>query len=272
MPKHGELLVAILNNHLDFSIARDEHWYRIPVISVEKWLKEHWPPKWLAFYQTKVFGSKAHTIHYYARVLDIRMAYRWQLFADLPRDAKSMKKYFQIKIEPLRQLPKPILSRRYRRIVFIPTTWSKFIKAVEINDLYDESPLEDRLWAIFKRWKISAERQEFVKMNEQTYTLDFAIYCATGKVDIETDGDRWHANPEKAGRDNLRDNALESQGWKVLRFTTGQINEKMSNYTLPTIVKTINSLGGIDEGKNLVRRIDLNTPGSTFQYGFFDKK
>jgi hypothetical protein len=32
------------------------------------------------------------------------------------------------------------------------------MQALEINDLYDESPLEDRLWAEFKRLQISAER------------------------------------------------------------------------------------------------------------------
>lgn len=43
--------------------------------------------------------------------------------------------------------------------MFIPTTWEKFVNAVEINDLYDESSLEDQLWAQFKRLEISAERQ-----------------------------------------------------------------------------------------------------------------
>jgi hypothetical protein len=30
MTDRGEVLVAILNNVLDFKIARDKHWYRIP--------------------------------------------------------------------------------------------------------------------------------------------------------------------------------------------------------------------------------------------------
>ena len=53
MTSRGEVLVAIINNHLDFAIAREKHWYRIPVSSKEKWLKDRWPPKWLALYQTK---------------------------------------------------------------------------------------------------------------------------------------------------------------------------------------------------------------------------
>jgi hypothetical protein len=53
---------------------------------------------------------------------------------------------------------------------------------VEINDLYDESPLEDRLWVEFKRVEIGAERQEFVEVKKRLYALDFAICCALGKI------------------------------------------------------------------------------------------
>ena len=31
-----QVLVAIINNEQDFAIARDHHWYRIPVRSAEK--------------------------------------------------------------------------------------------------------------------------------------------------------------------------------------------------------------------------------------------
>ncbi|MFQ5594005.1 MAG: hypothetical protein ACE5HA_07625 [Anaerolineae bacterium] len=72
MNTRGEVLVAIMNNLLDFAIARDHHWYRIPVRSVENLLKERWPPQWLAFYQTKVFGDEAYAAIYCTQVLDIR--------------------------------------------------------------------------------------------------------------------------------------------------------------------------------------------------------
>lgn len=52
--RRGELLVAIINNTHDWHYAYDDHWYRIPVSSVRKYLKDRWPPRWLAFYQTKV--------------------------------------------------------------------------------------------------------------------------------------------------------------------------------------------------------------------------
>jgi very-short-patch-repair endonuclease len=261
MARHGELLVAIMNNLLDMAIAREQHWYRIPVSSVRRWLKDRWPPQWLAFYQTKIFGDEAYSVRYYARVLTIQPAYRHELFPDQPRDERSLRRYHQLFLEPLQRLPEPIWSRRRRRIVFIPTTWEKFISAVEINDLSDESPLEDRLWALLQRWRIPAERQEWVQIAQNFYALDFAIYCTAGKIDVETDGDTWHSDPARIPLDNLRDNVLETVGWRVLRFNTPQIQEQGEQYCLPTVVENINRLGGTEEGQLVGRRFDVEAPG-----------
>ena len=261
MTRRGEVLVAIMNNPLDMAIAREEHWYRIPVGSAHKWLQGRWPPQWLAFYQTKVFGVEAYAVRYYTRVVDVRQAYRYELLPDQPRDGRSRQCYYQLILEPLRCLEQPILSRRWRRIVFIPTTWTKFTHAVEINDLYDESPLEDRMWAAMKQWQIPAERQEFVQVADRSYALDFAIYCAGGKIDVETDGDTYHTDPERVPEDNVRHNDLATAGWTTLRFNTPQINEQTEDYCLPRIVENINKLGGAEEGQLAGRRFDLDSGG-----------
>lgn len=216
-----------------------------------------------------MFGLEAHSVSYYARVTGIRKAYQWQLFPSEPVNEKSNRLYYQLALSPLKNLPNPILSRRWRRIVFIPTTWAKFMNALEINDLYHGSPLEDRLWAELKRHHIPAERQEFVTVEKQNYALDFAVYCAKANMDVETDGDTWHANPEAATQDNLRDNALEAVGWKVIRFTTHQIQEQTETCCIRTIAKTINKLEGVDKNGMAPRRIDLNADGA-YQLGLFD--
>jgi very-short-patch-repair endonuclease len=146
----------------------------------------------------------------------------------------------------------------------------KLLRATEINDLYDESPLEDLLWDELKQLGIRAERQEFLALGNQQYSLDFAVYCAAGKLVIQTDGDTWHANPERAAIDNVRANDLESAGWNLLRFSTKQINEQMSEYCLPKIVETVNGLGGVDEGGVVPRRIHLSSTESTYQPSLFD--
>lgn len=265
----GQVLVGILNNLEDFEIARDKGWYRIPVSSVEKLLKDRWPPEWLAFYHTKVFGRRAYTISYYTHVTGMRQVYRWELFPDRLDDAKAMHRYYQIRFDALQELPQAVVSSRWRRIVFIPTTLAKLTSATEINDLYDESPLEDQLWTALKRREISAERQEFVTVKSRAYALDFAIYCVTGKIDVETDGDTWHSDPARIPLDNQRDNDLETVGWRTLRFNTYQIQEQLEEDCLYTISENINRLGGIDDGRLIGRKIDPNAPDGVSQLRMF---
>lgn len=270
MSQRGEVLVAIMNKTLDFSILREQLWYRIPISSQVKWLKDKWPPKWVAFYQTKKFDQDAFTINYVGKVSSIQEVYRWELFPDEPKDNKSKQKYFKINFHSIERMKRPIISRRWRRIVFISTTWEKFSTAEEINDLYLESSLEESVWKEFKRWNIPAERQEYIEIGKKSYFLDFAIYCAKGNIAIEADGDFWHANPDKAKEDNLRDTDLKLSGWEVFHFTSLQIQEQMSDYCLPTVVKKINSLGGVEEGKTVPRKIDLNVPPGSYQPSLFD--
>jgi hypothetical protein len=80
----------------------------------------------------------------------------------------------------------------------------------------------------------------------------------------------WHANPERAGQDNLRDNDVKTAGWKVLRFNTHQIMEKMEEYCLPTIVENVGKLGGVEEGGVLPRQIDRHALDGIYQQGLFD--
>lgn len=270
-PKRGEVLVAVVPRPLDMSYAREQHWYRIPVEHAEKRLKQRWPPKWLALYQTKAFGAEAFAVHYYARVEKISIVARHELFPKEPRDEKAERQYYKISLAPLERLVRPILSRRLRRIVFIPTTMEKFTNAIEINDLYDESPLEDKLWAAMKRLGINAERQDYVRAGEKDYALDFAIYCAKGNIDVETDGDRWHIDAEKSRADNRRDNDLETQGWRTLRFSSQQIREELESYCVPTVTDNVNHLGGVQEvGKFMPRKIHPQAAKGIYQPSIFD--
>ena len=267
MLRPGEVLIAIMNNRRDLEIAREQHWYRIPVGSAKKYLRKRWEPEWLAFYQTKIFGSEAFSIGYYAQILCIQEVGRSELFPDEPPNEKSHKRYYKLNLSPLQKLQQPIASQRRRRITFISTTWNKFVTATEINDLYDESILEDRLWHELKTLQIDAERQESIKVKEKTYFLDFAIYCAQGKINIETDGDRWHSNRTRIVEDNRRDNDLETLGWRTLRFNTTHVQEAMGQYCIPTIVDNINELGGLgDTGRRFYPRLDRPTAdGFEFQ-------
>lgn len=270
MAYNGEVLIAILNKPLDLTIAREKGWYRIPMHSQEKWLKNTWPPQWLAFYQTKIFGTEAHSINYYAKVSAIKYVPRFQLFPDEPRNEKSDRRYYKLFIENLQPLPNPIPSRRHRRIIFIPTTLKRLMAAQDINDLYHGSPLEESLWAKFNRLNIPAEREEFITIQDDNFALDFAIYCVKGNLDVETDGDTWHHAPEQVDSDKHRDNLLNTVGWRVLRFTSHQIQEQMQDYCIDKVAENINRLGGIDTDRLIPRKIDPNAPPGTYQPSLFD--
>lgn len=266
MPRHGETLVAIMDDVLDFSILRTEHWYRIPVKNVEKWLKDCFPPVWIAFYQTKVFGEEGNAVNYVAKVKNVQKVPRRELFPREPKDYKSNQMYYKVTIGDLQRHPRPIISQKKRRIHFIPTTVEKFKTAEEINDLFDESPLEDLLWAELKKAEIPAERQMFIDIGKKRYALDFAIECKDGKIDIETDGNYHHTNPEDVQRDKHRQNDLATKKWGFLRFTTEDIHERMP-YCIDKTNQTIDGYGGLKIG-NRIRK--MSEPKDTFQLTFLD--
>lgn len=230
-----------------------------------------WPPQWLAFYQPKAFGAEAYAIHYYGRIRHIEQVPRRELFPNESLNPKSNLLYHRLWLENIEHLAQPIRSARWRRIVFISTTWRKFTRAVEINDLFDDGPLEDRLWAVLKSERIAAERQWKLMLAEARYFLNFALFCAKGHIDVETDGDTWHTDRQRVPQDNQRDNAVQAQGWHVLRFNTQQVKEWAVEYCVPQIKATINRLGGLsDEG--LVPRVFHNLPdGGATQLSLFDQ-
>jgi very-short-patch-repair endonuclease len=218
----------------------------------------------LAFYQPKAFGADAYRVRYYGEVDQIRVARRHELFPNEFPSAKSNQKYYRINLKNLEERDPPIISTRPRRLIFVPTTWFKFSNAEWINDLFDDSPLEDSLWTEFQKLEINAERQWRVYLKKSFYLLDFALHCNDGPVDIETDGDTWHSKVDRIALDNQRDNDLVSSGWHVLRFNTQQITKQLETYCLGKIQKMINKLGGLSE-EGLVPRIFYDTPGGMVQ-------
>jgi very-short-patch-repair endonuclease len=235
------VLVAFMPNQRDLNIAREQGWYRIPVRSAPQPMKFGW----LAFYQGReTFGEEAWTINYWAKVKSIKVVKRRDLLPDESSHPRADEDYYRIRIGELQRVPQPIVSRRQRFIVFISTTLAKFQRAEEINDLFHESPLEDEMWDGFKEERIEAERQWYLNVGKETYCLDFAIFCASGQVDVECDGDLWHSDPARIPQDNARDNTLTSSGWAVLRFNTKQITEELPT-CLWQVRETVNRYGGI---------------------------
>ncbi len=242
-----DFLIALMRDKRDFKIAQEQHWYRIPVKTkqtpksvIDKSLRH------IAFYHTKVFGPNAHSIRWYAEVKNISIVKRKELLPELPNDQNAEHDYYKIHFGELQARKQPIISRRPRRILFIPTTMSHFEHAHEINEVFYESPLEEEFWKALRNEKIEAERQYLFDEDGKRFCLDFALFCKARNIDVECDGDKFHLDEKDVKRDKKRNNILESFGWSVLRFTTDEI-QKSLNDAIKQIKKTINQLGGLQD-------------------------
>lgn len=257
-----DFLITLMNNQRDFKIAQERQWYRIPVKTkqvpksvIDKSLRH------IAFYQTKEFGPEAYRIRCYGEVKDITIVKRKALLPELPNDPKAEDDYYKIQFGELRVREAPIISRRPRRILFIPTTLRHFQNAHEINEVFYESPLEESFWKVLRGEKIEAERQYLVEEERKRFYLDFALFCKARNLDVECDGDRFHLDEQDVKRDKKRNNALESFGWSVLRFTTEEIQKNLAE-VVRQIKKTINQLGGLQDviEQNVFRYLDDGSP------------
>ena len=257
-----DFLIALMNNKRDFKIAQEQHWYRIPVRTkqtpksvIDKSLRH------IAFYHTKEFGQNACCIRWHGEVKNISIVKRKELLPELPNDPKAEHEYYKIQFGELQARVQPIISRRPRRILFIPTTMLHFEHAHEINEVFYESPLEEEFWKALRGENIEAERQYLFDEGKKRFCLDFALFCKSRNIDVECDGDKFHLDEKDVKRDKKRNNVLESFGWSVLRFTTEGILKNLDE-AIRQIKKTINHLGGLQDigDPKVFRYLDDGSP------------
>jgi len=241
------MLVAILKYKNDLGIALNKNWYRIPTRTKRTpiLVREN-RLEYIAFYQTSVYGNEAFKIQWFARVKNISVVKRNELFPEEPRNPKSKDEYFKIEIHKCEQLPKPIFSKRHRRMLFVNTTYERLVNSVEFNDLFIESPIEENLWEKLKKERIEAERQFMLQTKNKLYYLDFALFCKERNLDVECDGDEYHLSVDAVKYDKKRNNDLTKLGWVVLRYHTEQIKENIDNI-IGEVKETINRYGGLQQ-------------------------
>ena len=256
-----------MNNHRDLEIAKHQHWYRIPVRSADRFIPSLREMQYLAFYQTKTFNQDAYAVNYTAEIENLTRAKRIELLPDQPGHRNIEALYYKLEIAPLRRLLKPIRSQRLRRITFIPTTLEKLKGAVEINDLFHSSPLEDRIWEELKVAQIAAERQFEIREPGARYTLDFAIYCKDGsKINVECNGDAYHSTKAARDRDRKRNTYLTTHGWLVQRFGTDDIFEDLEG-CIAQIRQLVDLHGGPEDRRP---GYDLYRPNTDPQLKLFE--
>ncbi|MGQ9627445.1 MAG: hypothetical protein ACUVV0_11145, partial [Anaerolineae bacterium] len=225
LDRYATVLVAVMNNKRDFAIARDEGWYRIPVKNVPK--RAIGAPA-LAFYQTAAFGGEKWAVNYYALTTFWEVVKRRELFPDEPNHPRAEHEYYKVHLSPLQRLPRPIPSRRWRRITFIVTFWERLFQAEEINDLIHGTIWEEKLWAALRKAGIMAERRYEFWEGHQNYVLDFAIFCREGCVAVS------------CGEEGTLPRSLSGKG---LRFSPKEIQARLPE-CLKAVQEAIGAYGG----------------------------
>jgi hypothetical protein len=126
------VLVGVIRAQRDLRLARDDAWYRIPVL--------HWPrdvdTEIVAFFLSRAFGPLNGGIRYYAEMRGLELAYRRDLLPGETDHRRADEVYYRVALGPLIEKQPPILNPGRRRFAFITCTWERFASAQVIQDLY----------------------------------------------------------------------------------------------------------------------------------------
>jgi hypothetical protein len=193
MHPEDRVLVAVMTRPKDLEAAQDAGWYRVP----EKKAPRGVFFEYIAFYFTAAFGEQGYAVHYYARRLGHELVTRRDLLPEEPDHPQAEEPYYKLQLGPLQKREPPIVSRRWRRITFIHTTWDRFEAAEEINDLFAEGgEFVDRLYHALRDAGLYPERYYPVKESDVEYVASLAVPCRGGVLVVDVDsGSSTHAPP-----------------------------------------------------------------------------
>lgn len=123
------------------------------------------------------------------------------------------------------------LRKSNAKIVSISPARNKASK----NSAAIDSPPQRMLWeSVSARWLHAV--QEFRPIEGRKFRIDIAF--VEEKIAIEVDGWAYHGKHKSAhAKDRQRQNLLVANGWRVLRFTAGQIYADM-----PAVLAMIRSV------------------------------
>ncbi|MEN9609867.1 MAG: hypothetical protein RLZZ628_681 [Bacteroidota bacterium] len=241
------ILVAFMPDYADWNILHEQLWYRIPVNTAPAILRTG-DVEYIAFYHSAKFKEDLKwKVVKYGKIKQMSIVARTELFPEEPfMPQKSTSNYYKIEFETLLSLKHPFVSRRGHRISFIPTTAEQFWSGqTNLNTLFKGSPLEQKMVKIMDDLEIEYEREWVVVVEpKKKYRLDFVIFCKKRNIDVECDGNEFHTNIEQVQYDKTRNNELESHGWSVLRYTTKDLTENLSDIQ-KTLCKSIEQCGGM---------------------------
>ena len=130
------VLIVYMPSPADWCRVLEENWYRIPYNKAPQGFQA----EYYAFYFGKKFGDQKYGIHFFAPLKGHELVRRVDLLPDETDHPRAEDWYYKIQLDHVRELPRPILSQRWRRLTFAHTTWDRFCTAREVSDLFVNSP------------------------------------------------------------------------------------------------------------------------------------
>jgi hypothetical protein len=183
------VLVGVIKRKRDLRYARKEGWYRIPKQQMPRGFQADYVAFFLSGSATE--KSQPSGIYSYAAVNGHELAYRRDL---LPREAthkRADKAYYRIALDEICEKNPPILNPTNRPIVFVYTTWDRFIHAAEISDLYSKMDFYvDRIQFALRRQRIPVQRRWDSEKQATGLSAGLQIVCKNGIVEASTSPDQ----------------------------------------------------------------------------------
>lgn len=127
---------------------------------------------------------------------------------------------------PLEALPRPIPSRRWRRLTFLYTTGERLLAAQEINELVIQPREREFLWRALRERGPHAERDYHAPRGAE---IDLAFLCTKGNLGVLVDGLRAHRTPGRA--------------WQQPHLTSAEIDRDLPG-CVEKVENEVNNLGG----------------------------
>jgi hypothetical protein len=129
---NASVLVAVVTRPKDLLLAREQGWYRIPVAHAPNPLAADL----LALYLTAAFGAERWAVRELAAIEGYSLALRRDLLADELAHPRADERYYRLRLGPFVRLPRPLESRRLRRLTFLNTTLGQLRHARDVVELW----------------------------------------------------------------------------------------------------------------------------------------
>ena len=113
------------------------------------------------------------------------------------------------------------LNRVLDRSKIVDFETGKVIQEAALDSRIFDSPVEEIFWNAYRKSVPSALDGLVAQYVVSRYRLDFAI--PERMIGIEIDGHQYHSSPDDIAKDRKRQQELEGNGWRIVRFTATNV-------------------------------------------------